>query len=191
MEFYNDYRVINESSFRQYYEVLNDYLLAKYNIAVYESEVVDLDEFIGSFNGKNITVKKGLNFDHKLFLILHLFGHCVQWCGLNQEKYLDIPETLPINNDGEVSPEKLNKLREYEAEAAGFAVQLLNDALNINLSQWFADWSHADWDYFVKITSLSNKPKSLDLKIQFGTDLISPKMIPNIKLREIPPQYAY
>lgn len=191
MNILNDYRKITAPSFRKYCEVVIDHLSNKYNLTVVEKETVDSNEYIGSFDGESITVKRSLSNDHKLFLIVHLFGHCVQWCGLDADKYSKIEETLPINNDGKVSPEKLKKLEDYEAEAAGYAVQLLNDAVDVNLSQWFADWSHADWNYFVNITTLENKPNTMDIDVKFGTTLIPPRLITDIKLRKISPKYAY
>lgn len=191
MNILNDYRKIPAPSFRKYCEVVIDHLSNKYNLSVVEKETVDSNEYIGSFDGENITVKSSLSNDHKLFLIVHLFGHCVQWCGLEADKYSKIEETLPINNDGKVSPEKLKKLEDYEAEAAGYAVQLLNDAVEVNLSQWFADWSHADWNYFVNITTLENKPNTMDIDVKFGTTLIPPRLITDIKLKKISPKYAY
>lgn len=191
MKVLNDYRKITPPSFRKHGEVVINHLSNKYNLTVIEKETVDSNEYIGSFDGENITVKSSLSDDHKLFLIVHLFGHCVQWCGLGAEKYSNIEETLPINNDGMISPEKLKELKDYETEAAGYAVQLLNDALDVNLSQWFADWSHADWDYFINISSLENKPNTMDIDVKFGTNLIPPRKITDIRLRKISPKYAY
>src|SRR5207244_845870 len=108
-------------------------------------------ELIGSFDGEIITVKSSLSEEYKLFLLAHLFGHCVQWCGPNSKKYSGIDQDLPVNNQGGLSKDKLEELRDYEAEAGGYAVQLLSDSLGVNLSQWFSDWSHADWNYFVNI----------------------------------------
>jgi len=186
-----DYRAITASSFRRYREVLTRYLTNKYNLTVIERGVVDSEEFIGSFNGKNIIVKSGLGDEHKLFLLAHLFGHCVQWCGADSTNYADVDQSLPVNNGGGLSEEKLEALRAYEAEAAGYAVQLLNDSLSIDLSQWFSDWSHADWDYFVNISSFEDKPEVPTLDVKFGTDLIPPKEIAEITLREINTKYAY
>jgi len=186
-----DYRTISVHSFRRYREVLTGHLARKYYLTVVEREVVDSKEFIGSFDGKHITVKSRLSDEHKLFLLAHLFGHCVQWCGENSDKYADIDQSLPVNNADEASKEKLEALREYEAEAAGYAIQLLNESLDGDLSQWFSDWSHADWDYFVNVTSFEGKPEIPVIDVKFGTELIPPKEILGISLREVGTKYAY
>lgn len=177
--------------FRHLYEIMVRFLLNKYNLTILEMDIVDSDEYIGSFNGETITIKNNLKYDHKLFLVAHLFGHCVQWCGETSSKYSNIEDMLPINNEGTSSKEQIDKLKHYEAEAAGYAVQLLHDALDINLAQWFSDWSRADWDHFINIKSLEDKLNLMEIKVKFGTKLISPLKINKIKLRKIKPKYAY
>lgn len=176
--------------FRGLCRKLSKYLFKVYGLRVVQKEQVDMPEYIGSFNGRLITIKTAVKPEHKFFLMVHLFGHCVQWCGPRSATYSDIALTLPLNNGGKMSAAQLSRLYEYELEAAGYGLKLLTDVFDTDLTQWFANWVRADWDYFTKIVDLS-APRTQELNVKDGAELIAVRGIPKIKLKEIAPQYAY
>lgn len=181
---------IDKFSYRLHLKHLSDYLFVKYKLLVLESEIIDSNEYVGSYDGKTIFLKSKLSDEHKLFLAAHLFGHTIQWC-YNTAKYSNIEETLPNNNEECLTAEQLNELKFYEYEAAGYAIKLLNDALKIDLAQWFSDWSNADWDYLINISHLIDKSKNVEIVLKHNSEVIFEKQIPIIQLTKFKKKYAY
>jgi len=75
------------------------------------------------------------------FILLHLFGHSVQWVAPSLEHKL---EDLQHTQDPETY---LKVLRAYEFEAAGFGMTLLHEAGVTTLDQWHSDFVETDWRY--------------------------------------------
>ena len=95
----------------------------------------------GIFDGLRIVVDPDVGFEMQCFLLLHLFGHSVQWVAPSIEhKLKDLQHT-----DDKATFMKV--LHDYEFEAAGFGMQLLRDAGVTHLDQWYSDFVETDWRY--------------------------------------------
>ena len=75
------------------------------------------------------------------FLVLHLFGHSVQWVAPSLEhKLADLQHT-------EDREHFMRVLHAYEREAAGFGMQLMHQVGVTTLDQWYSDFVETDWRY--------------------------------------------
>src|SRR4051794_41243924 len=76
----------------------------------------------GIFDGLRITIDPDNDFEMQCFILLHLFGHSVQWVS---------PELHPKLDDLQFAQDKslfMQALHEYEFEAARFGMQLMHEA---------------------------------------------------------------
>lgn len=95
----------------------------------------------GTFDGRSIVLDPDVAFEMQCFVLLHLFGHSVQWVAPDIEHKL---EPLVSTKDKE---EFLVVLKDYEYEAARFGLTLLHEAGIGDLDEWFADFVETDWVY--------------------------------------------
>src|SRR6266480_6383201 len=72
----------------------------------------------GIFDGLRIVIDPDVGFEMQCFLLLHLFGHSVEWVAPSIEHKL---EALQNTDD---KPTFMRVLQAYEMEAAQFALQL-------------------------------------------------------------------
>lgn len=116
-----------------------EYLAAKYHIPVRIRDVPK--PFLGDLDGAQIDIDDDTEPAERLFLILHLFGHTVQWDTSARAREIGRPLPVPV------SDALLPELLDYEREAAGYAVALLHELGVTDLDQWFSDIAEADLAY--------------------------------------------
>src|SRR5437868_2726554 len=75
----------------------------------------------GIFDGLRIVIDPDVEFEMQCFVLLHLFGHSVQWVAPSLAHKLN---ALQNTADKE---RFLRVLHDYEHEAAGYGLTLLND----------------------------------------------------------------
>src|SRR5262249_61505021 len=106
--------------------------VVKYGFGI---EYRDLDPpRTGIFDGLRIVIDPDVGFEMQCFLLLHLFGHSVQWVAPSIEHKL---EDLRNTTD---KARFMQVLHDYEFEAAGFGMQLLHDRGVTGLDQWYSDF---------------------------------------------------
>ncbi len=138
----------------------------------------------GTFNGRTITIDPDVGFEMQCFILLHLFGHSVQWVAPDLEGQLD---DLQNTSDKELF---LKVLRDYEFEAAQFGMQLLHEAGVTDLDQWYSDFVETDWRY-VRHFYVEGAIPEWGTCIATGCDLISPVPIPRLEHREVAVRFAF
>lgn len=95
----------------------------------------------GDLNGSEIQIDYAVSAEQRLFLLLHLFGHTVQW-NVNPRSYeIGRPRRPPV--DERLLPEII----EYEREAASYALAFLRDIGITGLDAWFSDYTACDMAY--------------------------------------------
>ena len=99
--------------------------------------------FTGDLDGAGIYVDYDLEPDEALFILIHLFGHTVQWNVSDEERALGL---LAVH---EPSEELLAALARYEETAARYSLQLFHDAGVRDLDQWLADFAACDVAYLL------------------------------------------
>ena len=92
----------------------------------------------GIFDGLRLVVDPDVGFEMQCFLLLHLFGHSVQWVAPSIEHKL---EALKKTQDKKLF---MKVLHDYEFEAAGYGMQLMRQLGVTELDQWYSDFVETD-----------------------------------------------
>ena len=128
--------------------------------------------FTGDIDGESITLdRRKLNDEAALFLVLHLFGHTVQWnVSPPQRKVGLLAVTRP-------NPQLLARLIGYERDALGYSIQLLRECGVSGLDQWLADYAECDIAYLTHFYRTGRK-RSFRSFLREGMPIMKPRRIP-------------
>jgi hypothetical protein len=128
--------------------------------------------FTGDIDGESITVdRRKLSDEEALFLVLHLFGHTVQWnVSPAQRKIGLLAVTLP-------DPKLLARLIAYERDALGYSIQLLRECGVTGLDQWLADYAEGDIAYLTYFYTTGRK-KPFRSFLRKGMPIMKARRIP-------------
>ena len=138
----------------------------------------------GIFNGLTITLDPDVGFEMQCFILLHLFGHSVQWVAPSLQNSL---HDLQHTHDKETF---LKVLRNYEFEAARLGMTLLHEAGVTALDQWYSDFVETDWRYVRHYYREGMIPDWDACRAQ-GCTIIEPIPIPELGLREVTVRFAF
>jgi len=138
----------------------------------------------GIFDGLRITIDPDVGFEMQCFLLLHLFGHSVQWVAPSLAHKL---EELQHTDD---RPRFLQVLRDYEFEAARFGMQLMHERGVTRLDQWYSDFVETDWRYVERFYQTGRIPPWTDCIVS-GCALIQPAPIPPLVHRQVQVRFAF
>lgn len=138
----------------------------------------------GTFNGRVISLDPDVGFEMQCFILLHLFGHSVQWVAPSLEGSLD---DLQNTTDRD---HFLKELRRYEFEAAQFGIQLMHESGIDDLDQWYSDFVETDWQYVRRYYVEGEIPLWADCRTT-GMPLIEPARIPALQHREVAVRFAF
>jgi len=138
----------------------------------------------GIFDGLRIVIDPDVRFEMQCFLLLHLFGHSVQWVAPSIEHKLDdLQHTTERARFMEV-------LHAYEHEAAGFGMTLLHQAGVATVDQWYSDFVQTDWQYVEKYYETGALPDWTTC-VASGCPLIVPVPIPELRHRQVEVRFAF
>lgn len=138
----------------------------------------------GIFDGLKIVIDPDVDFEMQCFVLLHLFGHSVQWVAPSLAPKLD---ALQNTTDKE---RFLQVLREYEHEAAGFGLTLLAELGVRDLNDWFSDFVATDWRYVERYYREDRIPPWKEC-IATGGPPIQPLPIPPLVHRQVEVRFAF
>jgi hypothetical protein len=125
--------------FADYCARVEKHIEKAYGIRVVTRDVPD--PLTGDLNGAEIHIDFAVTPEQRLFLLLHLFGHTVQWNVSPGAFELGRPQSPPVTENC------LPALMEYESEAARYALGLLHEAGIADIDQWFSDYAACDAAY--------------------------------------------
>jgi hypothetical protein len=118
------------------------------------------------------------------FLLLHLFGHSVQWIAPSlAHRLVDLTSTTD-------RARFMQALHAYEFEAAGFGMQLLHELQVTHLDQWYSDFVETDWRYVERYYQTERIPPWEECVVQ-GCRLIEPIPIPELRHRQVDVRFAF
>jgi hypothetical protein len=138
----------------------------------------------GIFDGLRIVIDPDVGFEMQCFLLLHLFGHSVQWVAPSLEHKLgDLQHTQDRARFMQV-------LHDYEFEAAGFGMQLIHELEVVQLEQWYSDFVETDWRYVERYYATGRIPP-WDACVVNGCRLIAPILIPELRHRPVQVRFAF
>jgi len=138
----------------------------------------------GTFDGLRITVDPAGDLETRCFIVIHLFGHSVQWVAPSLESSL---HALQHTED---RAHFMEVLHEYELAAAGYGLQLMHEEGLTELDQWFSDYVETDWRY-VECYYRTGRIPSLKSCLAGGSRLIKPTLIPPLRHHRIEVRYAF
>jgi hypothetical protein len=156
--------------------------IVKYGFAI---EYRDLEPpRTGIFDGLRISIDPDVDFEMQCFILLHLFGHSIQWTAPSLEGKLD---ALKESDDKALF---MRALRAYEYEAARFGMQLIRHIGVTDLDQWYSDFVATDWRYVERYYETDAIPPWHEC-LAYNQPLIEPLPIPPIEPRQVEVRYAF
>jgi hypothetical protein len=138
----------------------------------------------GIFDGRRIVLDPDIGFEMQCFVLLHLFGHSVQWVAPSIEHRL--AELQNTSDKGRF----MQVLHDYEYEAAGYGLQLMHEAGVRSLDQWYSDFVATDWLYVERYYETDQIPPWEECVVH-NQSLLSPSPIPPLAHREVEVRYAF
>ena len=160
------------SSFLHAFNAVERHVEERYGIPVVITDVAH--PFTGDLDGAGIYVDYDLEPDEALFILIHLFGHTVQWNLSDRGRELG---TMRVENASEAL---LAELAEYEREAARSSLQLFHDAGVRDLDQWVSDFAACDIAYLLHFYRTGEKRPFREFW-RDGTPLLAPLPIPQFR----------
>jgi len=138
----------------------------------------------GIFDGLRIVIDPDVSFEMQCFILLHLFGHSIQWAAPSIEhKLADLQHT-------EEKQRFMQVLHDYEFEAARFGMQLLHQVGVTGLDQWYSDFVETDWRYVERFYLEDKLPPWAECIVQ-GCALIEPAPLPELRHRQVAVRFAF
>jgi hypothetical protein len=138
----------------------------------------------GIFDGLRIVIDPDVGFEMQCFLLLHLFGHSVQWVAPSLEhKLADLQHT-------EDRQRFMQVLHAYELEAAGFGMELMHQVGVTTLDEWYSDFVETDWRYVERFYETGQLPDWHSCVVG-GCALVTPSPIPELRHREVEVRFAF
>jgi hypothetical protein len=138
----------------------------------------------GIFDGLRIAVDPAVDFETRCFVLIHLFGHSVQWVAPALESSLNALQHMEDHG------RFIAALHDYEFAAAGFGLQLLHEAGFTELDQWFSDFVETDWRYVERFYLTGQIPSLRDC-VAGGCRLVKPTRIPALRHRQVEVRFAF
>lgn len=131
----------SDDRFREVFDLLERRVEEQWGIPVRVRDVPS--PFTGDLDGAEIHVDHDLTAEDALFILVHLFGHTVQW-NLSP----DLRALGAVRGPG-LSDEVLARLVGYEREACRYSLQLLHEAGVDDLDAWLSDFAACDLAYLI------------------------------------------
>jgi len=156
--------------------------IESYGVQVYIGDV--LDPNTGTFDGLEIGIDYANDLEMSLFVLLHLFGHTVQWNTVPSYRTIDA-RVRPG-----AAPEIIEEAKVYEGNASRLGLSLLHSAGVTDRDQWLSDWCGSDWNYLSEYYSTGKLPAWENLRTG-SHPLLSPLPIPAFVPRRFYPRYAF
>jgi hypothetical protein len=137
----------------------------------------------GIFDGVKITLDPAVDFEMQCFILLHLFGHLVQWLAPSYRPEIQGVPTEPLEPF-------LEAVRDYEHNAARFALQLMHDVRITDMDRWLYDFAETDWKYVDTWYRTGEIPSWRTCAVLAGR-VVEPMEIPPFTPRPVEVRYAF
>jgi hypothetical protein len=154
----------------------------KYGVEVVISDVVDPNT--GDFDGRQILIDYDQDLEVAVFVLVHLFGHTVQWN--TSEAYRNLGLNVAVGK----TPEEMAAITEYERGATRLGIALLHEAGVTDMDVWASDWWRADFEYLLHFYKTGEK---LDVRglLKRGGDALTPLPIPPFTPRRFSSRWSF
>lgn len=138
----------------------------------------------GIFDGLRIVIDPDVDFEMQCFILLHLFGHSVQWIAPSLERNL---VALQSTSD---KTRFMQVLHDYEFQAGRFGLTLLHEAGILDLDVWYSDFVATDWHYVERYYQTDTIPPWEEC-LTTANELIQPLEIPKLVSRQVEVRFAF
>jgi hypothetical protein len=133
--------VIDPDRLREVFDTVERMIEDRWQIPVTISDVPN--PFTGDLDGERIAVDHDIELEDAVFILVHLFGHTVQW------NVSERARAIAFARPGSWSEEQLTEVAAYEREACEYSLQLLHEAGFHDLDQWISDFAACDCAYLM------------------------------------------
>jgi hypothetical protein len=130
--------------------------------------------FTGDLDGEQIMVDYDLDIEDAVFILIHLFGHTVQW-NVSPEA-----RSIAFLRPTTWTDEQLQAALDYESCACRYSLQLLHDAGIRDLDQWISDFAACDSAYLMHFYRTGEK-RAFRSFWRDGTPPVAPLEIPEFQ----------
>ena len=130
--------------------------------------------FTGDLDGEQIMIDYDLDIEDAVFILIHLFGHTVQWNVSARAREIAFAKPAVW------TPELLDATAAYEREAASYSLTLLHQCGIHDLDQWLSDFAHCDAAYLLHLYKTGEKRPFRSFWLD-GQAQIAPAPIPEFQ----------
>jgi hypothetical protein len=169
-------RVRSADEFLGVWNRVEPYIERQYGIPVVIADVAN--PFTGDLDGGEIRVDHDIDAEEAVFILVHLFGHTVQWNLSERAREIG----ALVVRDRPPAPALLAELEEYEREAARYSLQLFHDAGVTDLDDWLSDFAACDLAYLRHFYITGEKRPFKSFWVS-GAPRLTPKAIPPFEPR--------
>ena len=139
--------------------------------------------YTGQFDGQQIWVDLDKDPEEAVFILVHLFGHTIQW---NLDEKLRL---LGLANSG-VTEADLPRIYEYERQASQLGLALLEQTGEFRLARWLTNRFGADWKFLDHFYHTKEKVR-FETKTNINEPLLTSIPIPNFTPQRWPPRGSF
>ena len=136
---------------RHVFDRVERHVEERWNIPVHIADVPN--PFTGDLDGEQIIVDYDLEVEDAVFILIHLFGHTVQWNVSRRSREIGLsPPGSQVYTE-----ELLAEIAAYEGEACAYSLQLLHDCGVHDLDAWVSDFAACDSAYLMHLYRTGEK----------------------------------
>ena len=129
--------------------------------------------FTGDLDGASIAIDVDNDIENALFILVHLFGHTVQWNTSLRARQIGMRRPTET-----WTADELRELADYEIEACRLSLALLHSVGINDLDQWLSDFAACDAAYLMHFYSTGEK-RPLRGFWKADRELLEPAEIPD------------
>jgi hypothetical protein len=128
-----------EERLRDVFDQARRHIEARYAVGVRRGHIAKPNT--GDLDGAYIEIDVDQPWGIALFVLVHLFGHTVQWNTSEHDRKVGA-DVSPGKTDAQLA-----EIHDYERTATRYGLQLLHEAGAHDLDEWICGLWSADWEY--------------------------------------------
>lgn len=159
----------SEDRLREVFAIVERRVEDRWGVPVVISDVPH--PFTGDLDGAEIKVDHQLAVDDAVFILIHLFGHTVQWNVSADARQIG-EEKHDVWSEADLA-----RAANYEREACAYSLQLLHECGIRDMDQWVSDFAACDTAYLMHFYRTGEKREFRSFW-KDGQALVPPAPIP-------------
>jgi hypothetical protein len=147
---YHSSHAPSDERLREVFDTVERMVEDRWSVPVHIQDVPN--PFTGDLDGEQIMIDYDLELEDAVFILIHLFGHTVQWNVSEAARAIGLA-TPP----GEWTAAALHAVADYERQACRYSLQLLHDAGVYDLDPWVSEFAACDSAYLMHFYQTGEK----------------------------------